>query len=150
MKISSWITLSVFSAAAVLFSGCSTFNSRAEEKSGVFNSLDQETQDRLKAGNIYVGDTPDMVYIALGVPDTKMQRITSDGRQLIWIYKTYYQDYQGTQLVGYRRQLVRVGPNRYAVHLEPIRADIYDERSEENMRITFVNGQVSSVEQAQR
>lgn len=150
MKISSLIALFVLTATAALFTSCSTFSSRAEEKSTVFNSLDEETQTRLKQGNIHVGDTPDMVYIALGVPDNKMQRVTSDGRQLIWIYKTYYQDYQGSQLVGYRRYFVPVAPNRYVVHFEPVRREIYDERSEENMRITFVNGHVSIVEQAQR
>lgn len=150
MKIRSWFIFSILTAASVLFSGCSTFKGRAEEKSTVFNSLDPETQARLKEGNIHVGDTPDMVYIALGVPDSRRQRLTSDGRELIWIYKTYYQDYQGTELVGYRRYFVPVAPRRYVVHYEPIRRDVYDERSEEHMRITFVNGHVTTVEQAQK
>lgn len=150
MKIPSLIVFSVLTVASAMFSGCSTFAGRAEEKSTVFNSLDAETQSRLKEGNIDVGDTPDMVYIALGVPDTKRQRLTSDGRELIWVYKTYYQDYQGTELVGYRRYFVPVAPRRYVVHYEPVRRDIYDERSEEHIRITFVNGRVSTVEQAQK
>ncbi|HEX2854621.1 MAG TPA: hypothetical protein VHO24_15425 [Opitutaceae bacterium] len=150
MKIPSLIILAGLAATAALFSGCSTFSNRAEEKSTVFNSLDAETQARLKEGNILVGDSPDMVYIALGVPDSKRQKLTSDGRELIWVYKTYYQDYQGSQLIGYRRYFVPVGPNRYRVHYEPVRQDIYDERSEENMRITFMNGHVTTVEQVQR
>lgn len=150
MKIPSLITLSVMAAAVTLFAGCNTFAKRAEEKSTVFNSLDEETQARLKQGNIHVGDTTDMVYIALGVPDTKRQRVNSDGRELVWVYKTYYQDYQGSQLVGYRRYFVPVAPNRYAVHFEPVRREIYNERSEENMRITFINGQVSIIEQVER
>lgn len=144
------LLLAALAAAGLFFSGCNTFEHRAEQKSATFNSLDEGTQQRLKEGNIAVGDTPDMAYIALGVPDAKRQRTTSDGRELVWIYKTYYQDYQGSALVGYRRYFVPVGPNRYAIHFEPVRTEIYDERSEENMRVTFVNGHVTSIEQMQR
>lgn len=150
MKISSLVVFSVLAAAMTLFVGCNTFDRRAEEKAGIFNSLDEGTKARLKEGNIHIGDTPDMVYIALGIPDAKRQRVTAGTRELIWVYKTYYQDYQGSQLVGYRRYFVPVAPNRYVVHFEPIRREIYDERSEENMRITFVDGSVSTVEQVQR
>lgn len=150
MKTSSFVALASLATAGVFFAGCDTFSHRAEQKSATFNSLDENTQQRLKEGNIAVGDTPDMVYIALGVPDTKRQRITSDGRELVWIYKTYYQDYQGSELVGYRRFFVPAGPNRYVVHFEPVRRDIYDEHSEENMRINFVNGHVTKVEQMQK
>jgi hypothetical protein len=150
MKTSSFFALAVLTTAGIFFTGCNTFEHRAEQKSATFNALDDATQQRLKEGNIAIGDTPDMVYIALSVPDTKRQRVTSDGRELVWVYKTYYQDYQGTELVGYRRYFVPVGVNRYVVHFEPVRRDIYDERSEENMRITFVNGHVSAIEQMQR
>jgi hypothetical protein len=150
MKISTLTKFILLAGAFGLFTGCNTFNRRVEQKSDVFYSLDEPTQRRLKEGNIQVGDSPDMVYIALGVPDAKRQRLNSDGRELIWVYKTYYQDYQGSELVGFRRYFVPVGPNRYVIHFEPVRREIYNERSEENMRITFVNGHVSIVEQAER
>jgi hypothetical protein len=150
MKTSSLAKCMVLVACLGLLAGCDTFNRRAEKKADVFYALDAATQQRLKDKNIQVGDTPDMVYIALGVPDSKRQRLTSDGRELIWIYKTYYEDYQGTELVGYRRYFVAVAPDRYVVHYEPVRRDVYQARSEENMRITFVNGHVSTVDQAER
>jgi hypothetical protein len=150
MKIPLPVSVLLAVAIAALWAGCNTFEKRAQEKSEVFQSLDAETQDRLHKGTINVGDTPDMVYIALGVPDAKKQRIANDGRELIWIYKTYYQDYVGSELVGYRRYLVPAGPNRYVVRYEPVRRDVYDERSEENMRVTFMNGRVTMIEQAQR
>ena len=150
MKTAKLAILSLLVAAVGLLAGCNTFNRRVEQKSDVFYSLDEPTQRRLKEGNIQVGDSPDMVYIALGVPDTKRQRLTSDGRELIWIYKTFYQDYQGSELVGFRRYFVPLGANRYVVRFEPVQRDIYNERSEENMRITFMNGHVTTVEQATR
>lgn len=145
-----FFSLAALACAGLFFAGCNGFEHRAEQKSATFNALDDATQQRLKSGNIAVGDTPDMVYIALGVPDAKRQRLTSDGREVIWVYKTYYQDYRGTELIGYRRYFVPAGPNRYVVHFEPVAREVYDERSEENMRITFVNDHVSSVEQVQR
>jgi hypothetical protein len=150
MKISRLAQLAALAAALVLLAGCNTFEKRAQEKAEVFQSLDPATQDRLQKGNINVGDTPDMVYIALGVPDAKKQRITNDGRELSWIYKTYYQDYVGSELVGYRRYLVPAGPNRYVVRYEPVRRDVYDERSEENMRVSFMNGRVTVIEETKR
>jgi hypothetical protein len=150
MKTSSFLVIAGLAATGFFFAGCNTFEHRAEQKSETFNALDAATQQRLKQGNIDVGDTPDMVYIALGVPDAKRQRVTSDGRELVWVYRTYYQDYEGSALVGYRRYFVPVGPRRYVVHFEPVRSDIYSEHSEENIRVTFVNGHVSAVEQMQR
>jgi hypothetical protein len=135
---------------AGLLAGCDTFSRRAERKADVFYSLDEATQARLKEKNIQVGDSPDMVYIALGVPDSKRQRLTSDGRELIWSYRTYYQDYLGSELVGYRRYFVPVAPDRYVVHFEPVRREVYNERLEENIRVTFVNGRVSMIEQVER
>jgi hypothetical protein len=150
MKTSSFFPLTALLLTGIFFAGCNNFEHRAEQKSATFNALDEATQQRLKQGNIAVGDTPDMVYIALGVPDAKRQRLTSDGREVIWIYKTYYQDYRGTELVGYRRYFVPAGPNKYVIHYDPVTRDVYDEHSEENMRVTFVNDHVSSVEQMQR
>jgi hypothetical protein len=150
MKTSIFFSAALTALAGFFFAGCNSFEHRAEQKSETFNSLDEATQQRLKSGNIAIGDTPDMVYIALGVPDAKRLRLTSDGREVIWVYKTYYQDYRGTELIGYRRYFVPAGPNRYLVHFDPVGRDVYDERSEENMRITFMNDRVSSVEQMQR
>jgi hypothetical protein len=150
MKISSLVRLALAAGSLGLLAACDTFSRRAEKKADVFYALDEATQQRLKEKNIQVGDTPDMVYIALGVPDSKLQRLNSDGRELIWVYKTYYQDYQGSELIGYRRYFVAVAPNRYVVHFEPVRREIYQARSEENIRVTFVNGHVTTVEQAER
>lgn len=149
MKTSSFLAVATLATCGIFFAGCNTFEHRAEQKSATFNSLDEGTQQRLKQGDVNIGDTPDMVYIALGVPDVKHQRITSDGRELVWSYRTYYQDYEGEQLIGYRRYFVPVGPRRYVFHFEPVTTDLYSEHSEENMRITFMNGHVSSVEQLQ-
>jgi hypothetical protein len=63
-----------------------------------------------------VGDTQDMVYVALGVPDEKRDRISEEGSETTWIYPTSWQEDQGRALVGYRRHVVfDPGSRRYRV-----------------------------------
>jgi hypothetical protein len=133
---------------AAVLAGCSTFERRAEEKSATFNQLDDATRQRLKERDITIGDTQDMVYIALGVPDEKRDRISMDGSETTWIYNAYWQEYQGQALVGYRRHVVfDPGSRRYRVYYTPVEQSVYAEREEERIRVTFNSGKVTSVEQ---
>lgn len=137
-------------AALFLLAGCSTFERRAQEKSSVFQTLDEATRLRLSARQIEVGDTQDMVYIALGVPDQKREQLDAGSRTTTWVYSAYWQEYQGTRLVGYRRQVVYdPGSKSYRVYHEPDYQPIYAPRSEDRVRITFQDGRVTVVEQAQ-
>jgi hypothetical protein len=117
--------------------------------SATYESLPPEARDRLQRGAINVGDTPDMVYIALGNPDERRDIQTADGAQTVWVYKTYWDQYQGTAWVGYWRVFV---PTRrgYAVFHEPVTQDIYRSHADDRIRITFNRGVVSTVEQTQR
>lgn len=129
--------------------GCSSFDRRAKAKAEVFEALDLATQERLRAGQIELGDYPDMVFIALGRPDEKRESLTAEGRELIWIYFTYRQDYQGTRFVGYERHLVRSPTTgAVAVYYEPVHAPVYEQRAEERFRVVFSEGKVTAVESA--
>lgn len=129
--------------------GCSTFEKRADEKSAVFASLDSDAQEKLSQGIVELGYTPDMVYIALGSPDTKSERTTATGTELTWVYRSYYSEYNGTHTVGYRRYLhYNPKTKSYIVHYEPVQVDLYQDRSEDRIRITFSDGKVSVIEQA--
>ena len=129
--------------------GCSTFEKRAEQKSEVYARLDAETQGKLKQGLVEIGYSPDMVYIALGTPDQRNETVTAKGRKEIWIYNSYYTEYRGTDHVGYRRY-VDYNPitKKYFVYYEPVRVDVYRDRIEERIRITFEDGKVTMIEQA--
>ncbi|HTJ78317.1 MAG TPA: hypothetical protein VL357_04920 [Rariglobus sp.] len=127
--------------------GCSTFESRAKQKAAVFNTLDTATQERLKTGDIRVGDTMDEVYIALGRPDEKRDKTTADGRTAHWIYKRYWQEYEGEAFVGSRPVYVK-NPTTGAVtvYYEPVRQPIYANRSQDRLRIIFQDDRVSVIE----
>jgi hypothetical protein len=134
-----------------LLSGCNSFERRARERSAVFTALDPATQTRLEARQIEVGDSQDMVYIALGAPDEKRDILTPSGRTTLWIYSAYWQEYQGTRLVGFRRNVVYDPASKsYRVLHEPDLQPIYAARVEDRVRITFQDGHVTVIEQAQR
>lgn len=151
MKRSS-ILLSIAALATVLaLSGCDTFESRAHEKAAVYQSLPPATQQRLHRGQISVGDSQDMVYIALGYPDEVRQVATPRGVQTVWIYRTYWQQYEGSAWVGWHRTIVPMANGRgyYIVH-EPVTEDVYSTHADEIIRVTFQNGVVSAVAQQRR
>ena len=133
---------------SVALAGCDTFARRSGEKAAVFAALTPAQREKLKQGVIGIGDTPDMVFIALGRPDEKRETATAGGRETIWIYDSYHQEYEGNLQTGFHRLLV-YDPVRksYLVYYDPIYTDIYSERTEENIRVTFRDGKVAVIEQ---
>ena len=147
------ISFSLVLAAVVasLVAGCNTFNSRARQMSGVYDQLPASEQQRLQRGAINVGDTPEMVYIALGNPDERRDILTADGTQTVWSYKSYWQQYEGTAWLGYRRVIVPASNGRgYIVFHEPVTQDVYRTHVDETIRVTFANNIVRQVEQQRR
>ncbi len=53
---------------AIALAGCNGVSSRIQEKAAVYATLSPAIQKDLREGIIHPGDTPDMVYIALGAP----------------------------------------------------------------------------------
>lgn len=150
MRFPPLVRLGLVSLVLLGLSACSTFQRRAEEKSTVFRALDAATQARLEARQIEVGDTQDMVYIALGAPDEKREQLDAGGKTTTWIYSAYWQEYQGTRMVGYRRQVIYDPASKsYRVYHEPDFQPIYAPRMEDRVRITFQDGRVTVIEQAQ-
>lgn len=128
--------------------GCDTFDRRSQEKASTFAALGPEEREKLRRGVIEVGNTPDMVYIALGRADERRETTTAKGRETVWIYNTYYREYEGNLQTGYRRILV-FDPvrRRYNVFFEPVYTDIYSDHQEEHIRIVFQDDKVASIEQ---
>ena len=68
-------------SSVLLLAGCSTVDARIKQRSSYFYSLDTKTQERLKKGEIHIGDTTDMVFIAVGHPDRVHEKTTSAGQE---------------------------------------------------------------------
>lgn len=138
-------------AIVLSLAGCNTFEKRAEEKSATFDALSASTQKRLERGKINVGDTQDMVYIALGNPDETRQVTDGAGDKFAWVYKSYWQQYEESAWVGWRRIIVpNVNGRGYVVYHEPVTREFYRTREEEVIRVSFRRGVVNSVEQQKR
>ncbi len=131
----------------VLMTGCSTVANRIQEKSATFNALDAPTQARLSQGTIAIGDTTDMVYIAIGRPDRVRETATAEGHNQTWVYTFHWQEYEGSRHLGHRRQTYfNPRTKTVQVYYEPIHADVYREREEEYMRVIFQDGRVTAIE----
>lgn len=152
MKLHSFFTFPVLSVVlAGLLGGCNTFDRRARQMSEVYDRLPASEQQRLQRGSISIGDTPEMVYIALGQPDERRDVLTADGSRNLWIYKSYWQEYEGTAWLGYRRIILPARTGRgYVIYHEPVTRDVYRSHADEIIRITFQNGVVNQVEQQRR
>lgn len=145
MKRSALLLVSLF---AILVSGCDTFDRRAQEKASTFERLSPEERAKLKRGEIEIGNSPEMVYIALGKPDQKRETATAKGHEMVWSYNTYHNEYEGSVPAGYRRYVVwDPGLRRYVVFHQPVYTDVYSEHREENIRVKFIDGKVVEIEQ---
>jgi len=135
--------------ALTLLSGCNTFERRAQKKADVFATLSPETKSRLENKVIKVGDSFDLVYIALGEPDEKRQTTTAKAETVTWIYNHYWQEYRGEATDGFRRVAVRDKlTGGYSYYYEPISRPVYSERKQAYLRVVFTGGKVSVIEQA--
>lgn len=143
------IHLPLLLVAVLLLGACSTISSRIEEKGTVFNSLDPNTQAKIAHGDIDLGFTPDMVYIALGQPDVRRRQVSNNGTTEQWIYRSYYDDFEGNGFAGYHRWYAYNPYGRfYRVYWEPVYAPYYRTVAQDDIRITFRDGKVIMIDQA--
>ena len=131
--------------AALVLSACSTINTRINEKGSVYYSLDPATQQKISHGDVALGFTPDMVYMALGRPDEKRQRTSADGVTETWLYGTTYYD---SAFVGYRRWGGWGPRGFYRMYWEPVYAPVRISPPEADIRVTFREGKVVSIDQS--
>lgn len=139
---------SVIGLVLVLLVGCSTINSRIQENAAYFDSLPIEAQERVRKGIVEIGDTAEMVYMAMGAPAEKRSSRSASRDRETWIYQVHYQDWVGRAFLGYRRVVVYdEKTKRSYVYREPVFEDVYRERTEDRIRIEFERGVVSAIEQ---
>jgi hypothetical protein len=69
--------------------GCQNFEHRVKQKAALVATLDEATHARLRAGEIRIGDSEDLVYLARGKPDEKKLTTTARGETTTWVYNRY-------------------------------------------------------------
>lgn len=128
--------------SVLILAGCSTPQSRIEQNRAVFNSFPAAVQEKVRAGQIDVGFTPEMVALALGEPARKATRKTETGEAEVWIYHDSSPQFSfGFGLAG--------GGGRTAVGgAVDVTTGGYD--PEEKVRVEFRDGKVAAVDYRQK
>jgi hypothetical protein len=135
-------------ALGLLLAGCQNVDSRIKENPQLFASLDAATQEKIKKGNVDLGFTEDMVYLALGAPDQKRETRSAAGFRTVWIYNLYFERYDGTRFAGYNRRVYwDPGARTYRVDYFPVFAETYRPEIKEHIRVVFEDGKVTTIEQ---
>lgn len=150
---------SLLIAACVAISGCSSIDNRIQKNSDTFMSLTAADQKRLRDGILAVGDTPDMVSIALGEPDRRMVLRGESGDRTQWIYYRLVEVYEGREpigeelnntdlrLLGYRNHGgTSAGISNNPKVADTVYADVIRTAPEVSIIVTFANGRVLAVE----
>ncbi len=86
------ITVLIGVIAAFALTGChptAGIPARIQEKSAVFSHLTDAQKRNIEKGVIEVGDTTDMVYMALGKPQKIREEKLPEGRETTWIYENF-------------------------------------------------------------
>ena len=79
--------IALLAAAALALTACSTIDSRVRRQQALFDSYPPDVQHSIRNGRIEVGYTPEMVAMALGEPDRKVETRTEDGVAEVWTYR---------------------------------------------------------------
>jgi hypothetical protein len=74
-------------ASVVLLTACSsTPDSRIAKNLSAFSGYPAAVQQKIRAGEVDVGFTPEMVRLALGEPTRQFNRQTQAGSAEVWVY----------------------------------------------------------------
>jgi hypothetical protein len=119
---------------------CSTPASRIAKNEGAFSEWPPAIQEKIRAGQIDLGFTPEQVRMALGAPDRTYTRTDNDGTREVWAYprkksRVSFGIGMGTSRgnTGYGAG-VNVGSGGY--------------RDDDSTRVIFQGGRVSAIETA--
>jgi len=77
-------------ASAIVFTGCSTTETRISDHPEIFQTLSPRDQELVRAGKIREGMSENAVWIAWGAPDQKATGVARGKPVETWIYNDYY------------------------------------------------------------
>lgn len=123
---------------ALVAAACSTVDSRISDHQTAFDSYPPQIQQQIRAGQVKVGFTPEMVRMALGKPDDVYSRTTAQGASQVWGY------HDSSPLLGLS---LGIGSFGGGVGGGVGVGTSTGGNTQDKVRVVFEGGQVSSVEQ---
>ncbi len=132
---------------SLMLVGCESISTRIKERSAVFENWAPATQQRIRTGELKVGDNTDMVYIVLGNPDSTEDIPREDGSTLsIWNYLKLKQQFMAEETVGYEDHSDCDIATGQRIHYKiPNRQKVYQNTKVGSMQVILRNGLVTSV-----
>jgi hypothetical protein len=131
----------VLTVALVLSAGCASGpSSRIKKNQAAFERYPADVQTLIKDGRVKTGFTPEQTELALGKPDRVLHRTTEDGVSEVWLYLEKGSRFGVGLGVG-----LGTGPVGGGVGVGTGTGGEI-----ERMRVTFVAGRVTAVEQSGR
>lgn len=137
------LRLALCLASAALLAACSTTpEQRIAKNSALFDTYPPQIRQKIRAGEVEIGFTPDMVRLALGEPSRVFSRQTETGAAELWVY-----------LDKGPRFSIGVGVGTYGRHSASsvgVSTSTGGYDPEEKMRVEFRDGRVTAVENVRR
>ncbi|MBU0678691.1 MAG: hypothetical protein KJ626_11300 [Verrucomicrobia bacterium] len=131
-----------------LIVACNTPEARIKKNTEMFDGFPPDVQERVRQGKIAVGDTRDMVFIALGEPNRQYVRTTADGDAELWSYVDRDVRPERERVTGSFR--VRDSQGRYRNVNESMWVSVDHYTEYERLRIELINGKVHAIETIKR
>ncbi len=122
--------------------GCVTgIDGRIAQRQEIFDTYAPEVQERVRRGQIRLGDDTDTVWMVYGTPSEKVRRTTEQGVSEVWIYKVlgYHESLYPTVRPVYYHNNGRLRTT-YMINDTP------EYEWQEALRVEFVGGRVSAVQ----
>jgi hypothetical protein len=131
------LLLPVFAILLLVAAGCASVESRIQDNEAAFNTWPADVQEKVRAGKVEMGFTPEMVEVALGKPDRTSSRTTERGQADVWVYHDEAPRFSIGLGLGSGRGSTGFGGG----------VTVGDDfRDEENMRVVFEGGRVTAIE----
>ena len=118
---------------------------RIRDNQDLFNGFDSAIQTNIRAGQIDIGYTEDMVEMAWGFPDRVYMRTTQQGTVKVWSYSLYQPRIHSERMSVPVRYFDRDGRRRIEYHNVWINRDTGEEYAV--ARVEFKDNLVSAIEQ---
>lgn len=126
-------------ASLLFLAGCaSTPDQRIGRAQAEYNQLPPTVQQQIRAGQVDIGFTETMVWMALGEPARKVERVSAEGVTQVWYYAR--QAPRMTFGFGFGSYGRRSG---FGTSVSTSTGGYYDD---EAMRVEFIGGRVTRVE----
>lgn len=133
------LRLALCLASVALLAACSTTpEQRIAKNPALFDTFPPQVRQKIRAGEVEIGFTPDMVRLALGEPSRVFSRQTETGAAELWVYHNNGPRFSigvGVGTYG-RHSASSVGVSTSSGGYDP----------EEKMRVEFRDGRVTAVE----